>query len=218
MIPRILHQIWIGPQSMPANCVEWCAHTKGLNRGYQYHLHGNELLERYKADPYVRALVDRSEKWAFIADRLRVLVLRDEGGIYVDADAMPVRPFDTLSRILDNPRTDFVTGLRSPYRKMVALHRGVSLVDNTVMMSAKGGRMISRLSSLWKPGKEKQTGYDMGIEVLTNADESTVLLNWRYFYAEESHAETIFLHDTVNLGSWIPKPVNTPQAHAAIAQ
>jgi hypothetical protein len=196
---------------MPDNCREWCEHFKGMHRFYDYRLYGNELLERYAHDPYVKFMVDKGEKWAFIADRLRVLLLRDEGGIYVDCDAMPVRSFDSIGRILDNPKVDFVTGLRSPYRKHVALHRGISLVDNTVMLSAKNGRMINRLAGLWQPGKEKQCGYDMGIEVLTNADDATVLLNWRYFYASESSAETIILHDTVNLGSWIPKPVNSFQ-------
>lgn len=205
---------------MPGNCVDWCAHMKGLHHGWNYRLHKDELLLRYQNDPYVKELMERGEKWAFVADRLRVLLLRDEGGVYVDCDAMPVRSFDSISSVLQNPRTDFVTGLRSPYRKMVALHRGVSLVDNTVMISAKGGRMIARLASLWTPGKEKQTGYDMGIEVLTNADDSTVLLNWRYFYSDKAHAETIILHDSINLGSWIPKPANvtTSESHVAFAQ
>jgi hypothetical protein len=89
---------------------------------------------------------------------------------------------------------------------MVALHCGISLVDNTVMLSAKGGKVVRRLCDLWKPGKEKQTGYEMGIEILCNLDDTVTMLNFRYFYAEQAFQESIILHDAVNMASWVTKP------------
>lgn len=205
MIPPIIHQIWIGPKPIPENCRGWCERFKTMNPGWRHTLHGSELLERYASDPFIRSMQATEEKVAFVTDRLRVLLLRDEGGIYIDSDAEPVRPLATLNRVWNGVRTDFVTGMRPPDRRFVALHRGVSFVDNTVMASARQGRMILRLCALYTSDKPKQTGYTQGLEVLRSADETTVLMNYRYFYSETIMPETVLLHDGHNLGSWGPK-------------
>lgn len=203
-VPKSIIQIWIGNTPMPAEMQEWCAQWKALHRDWEYRLWGQDGLDLYADDPYLRHL-QAEEKQAFVADRLRVLLLRDFGGIYLDCDCFPVRPFRSIQHILDAPEVDFVAGMRSPDRKFIALHRGISFVDNTVMCSAKGGRMAHRLCGLYRPDAKKQTGYHMGLEVLRHADGSSVrLLGYRYFYAEQSFPETICLHDGNNLGSWAP--------------
>lgn len=208
-INRTIHQIWIGDKPVPNECREWCAEWKGLHPGWTYHLWGNELLVNYANDPYISYMRSSGEKLAFVSDRLRVLLLRDLGGVYLDVDCLPVRKLDTLSHILDRPDVDFVTGMRSPDRQFVALHRGISLVDNTVIMSAKGGKMVNRLCSLYSPESKKQNGYSMGLEVMRHVDHTVVLLNSRYFYGSSSSPETILLHDHHNLGSWSP-PLRHP--------
>ncbi|TMV58308.1 mannosyltransferase, partial [Thioclava sp. BHET1] len=35
-VPRVIHQIWIGPRAAPANCAAWARHAPAL--GYRYHL------------------------------------------------------------------------------------------------------------------------------------------------------------------------------------
>lgn len=211
-IPRNILQIWIGDKPMPSNCREWCAEWKALHPKWNYKLWGNELFDRYPDDPYIKWMKESGEQMAFVSDRFRVLLLREEGGVYLDADCQPVRKLDSISATLDNPGVDFVTGIRPPDRPHVSLHRGVSLVDNTVMMSAKDGKMIGRLCALYGSSSKKQTGYSMGLEIIRNLDESVRLLNWRYFYADRSFPETILLHDDRNLGSWSPKiPFNETQ-------
>lgn len=209
-INRTIHQIWIGDKPIPADCKAWCSEWKSLHRGWEYHLWGNELFEKYADDPYVSFMNNSNEKLAFVSDRFRVLLLREFGGVYLDADCLPVRKLDTIAHILDRPDVDFVTGLRPPDRKFVALHRGISLVDNTVMLSAKNGRMINRICSLYTPESRKQNGYSMGLEVIRHADHTTVLLNSRYFYGSSPTPETILLHDNHNLGSWSPVKVPHP--------
>lgn len=199
--PRLLHQIWIGPKPVPERERQWCADMARLNPTWKHTLHGNELLERYSADPYLRALKDRGVKLAFVADRLRVLLLRDDGGVYLDADCEPLRPLDSLP-IWDRPDLDFVAGLRSPFRKDVALHRAIPLVDNTFIASAKGGRLINRLASLWDPAHLIIDGHATGCAILENADHGTLLLGQRHFYAMQKFPESIVLHDGHNLASW----------------
>lgn len=190
---------------MPPNLQSFCAQTERMNKGWAYKLHGNEALERYKDDPYIHRMIAVEEKWAFIADRLRVLILRDEGGVYIDADAQPISPLDILP-VWDMPHVDFVTAVRDPYRPGVALHRGISLIDNTFMASARDGRIASRLVRLYSSKTPKRTGHDQGCEVLANADWTTVILNYKFVYAMERMPDTIFLHDGFNLGSWTDSP------------
>lgn len=208
MIPRSLHQIWIGDSEIPEREAAWIEGWRTMNPRWEHRLHGNEALERYGADPYLKAMRARNEPLAFIADRLRALILRDQGGVYVDADAMPLRPLDELP-IWDRPDLDFVAGLRSTQRKDVALHRGgCPLVDNTFLASVQNGRMANILCSLWNPSSMTGAGgvingYRIGIAILENCDHNTVLLNHRFIYCESEYPESLLLHDTVNLGSWV---------------
>lgn len=215
MIPHSIFSIWIGPKPVPEREKAWCTQMAQMNEaaGWKYKLHGNELFERYGNDPFIRTMRERDMALAFQADRLRILLLRDEGGVYLDADCEPVRPLSSID-IWDRPDLDFVAGLRSPHRKDVALHRAIPIVDNTALASAKGGKMVNRLASLWTPSHVVIDGHACGCAILEAADQSTILLNHRYIYAMERFPETLVLHDATNLGSWAkPKNFLAPAAH-----
>lgn len=208
MIQRALHQIWIGPKPVPDRERLWCSQMAQMNGTWKHTLHGNELLDCYGQDPYIRAMLDKAAPWAYVSDRLRILLLRDEGGVYLDADCQPIKPLDSLP-IWDRDYVDFVYGMRSPHRKDVALHRSVPLVDNTFIASTKGGRMVNRLASLWSPSSVVIDGHATGVAILENASPmDTVPCGHKYFYAEQLFPETIALHDCHNLASWcrIPTP------------
>lgn len=202
MIQRIIHQIFIGPNALPEREAVWCLQMKETNWTWKYSLRGNDLLEQYGRDPYVKALVDVGDKWAFVADRLRVLLLRDEGGIYLDNDCQPIRPLDTL-KLWDGASLDFVYGTRPTFREGVAIKRGVAFCDNTVMASAKNGRTINRVADLWKPETPRVTGHVVGCCLLDNANETCVSVGYRPFYDMRAGPETIVLHDCHNSGSWV---------------
>lgn len=210
MIQRNISQIWCGPSPIPERERVWCAQMAKMNSTWKHTLHGNELFDRFGNDPYIKAMLGKGEKWAFVIDRLRILLLRDEGGVYVDADAEPVKPLDSLP-VWDMPHVDFVAGLRSPSRKDVALHRAVPIVDNTFLASAQGGRVVQHIEALWTPtaitGENHAiNGHRVGIAILEHASYDTVLLNFRYIYCETKYPESIILHDSHNLGSWLSTP------------
>lgn len=201
MIDRVLFQIWVGTP-LPQRYRDWGRKLAEMNPKWEYRLHGDDLLTRYGKDPIIEWMLGTKERWAFIVDRLRVLLLRDEGGVYMDCDCFPVKPLDTL-KIWDDPRVGFVAGMRSPDRRHVSLSApGISLIDNTVLASERNGVMANRLCDLYTATARKHTGMSMGREIIRNADERTVLLNWRYFYAEDKDPASIVLHDAMNLGSW----------------
>jgi len=206
--PRNIFQIWIGSKPMPKRETEWCAQMRKMNPTWKHHILGNELLEKYAKDPYVGALYSQCQtephKFAFLCDRLRVLVLRDEGGVYLDADCEPIKPLDTLP-FWDWPHADFAYGMRSPHRKDVSLYRGVAFVDNHFLASAKGGRMINRICSLWSPSNIIINGHATGICILDTADFTCIPLGQRYFFSQQVYPETVVMHDAANLSSWLPQ-------------
>lgn len=201
MIPRVLHQIWIG-NSIPDREAHWCEQLRQMNPQWEYHLHREDILQRYGSDPYVKALQELGKPLAFVTDRLRMLVLRDFGGVYLDCDCQPIRPLDTIKDVWDGPST-FIAGFRSPDRPDVALHRGVTLLDNTFLASAKNSRMCQRILSLWRPQNVVVDGHAVGVEILRNCYSDVTLLNHRYFYSTQNLPETIVLHDSQNLASWV---------------
>jgi hypothetical protein len=200
-IPLNLIQVWVGPKPPPPKVQKFMEDTKTMNSDMTYQRYGNEVLERYKTDPYILHMLGAREEWAFIVDRIRVLLLRDEGGIYIDCDAQPIRPLSSM-KFWDAPHVDFVCGFRDPYRSGVALHRGISLLDNTFLASAKNGRMANRLVNLYHSQAPKRDGHDIGVEIMANCDWTTVFTNFRYVYGMRVDPETVFLHDPQNLGSW----------------
>jgi hypothetical protein len=214
MVPRRIFQGWIGEKPMPEREKSWCAQMKQMNPTWEYRCFGNEILEEYEKDIYVRALISMDKPKAFIVDRLRMLLLRDHGGVWIDPDAQPIRPFDTLNPLWDGLAT-FVAGFRSPDRPQVALHRNVSLIDNTFLASAPNSRMCQRILSLWRPTTVVVDGHAVGVEIIRNCHSDVVLLNHRYFYSMQNLPETIVLHDNQNLESWVKE---TRESQARMAQ
>ena len=100
--PRTVHQIWIDRYNRsqdvhrpPQYVQDFASQLKSAHerKGWRVHRWGNELWERYKFDALVQAyfrsrLGDHTT--AYIVDYLKLLVLRDEGGVFVDIDAKPV--------------------------------------------------------------------------------------------------------------------------------
>lgn len=216
MISRILHSGWIGPKPMPDREKAWCEQMRRMNPTWKYRLFGNEIMERFGKDPYVQELVSLGKPWAFTCDRVRCLLLREEGGVWLDPDCQPLKPLDNLSALWDGPAT-FAAGFRSPHRPEVALHRGVTLVDNTFLASAPNSRMINRLCDLWRPNRVVVDGHACGCEIIANADTDTAMLGFKYFYADHPMPESICLHDPHNLSSWVDQTRQEQRAQLATA-
>lgn len=217
MIPRRIFQGWIGDKPMPDREKTWCSQMKQMNSGWEHRIFGNEILEEYGQDPYVRALQHLDKPKAFIVDRLRMLLLRDHGGIWLDCDCQPIRPLDTIKHVWDSNFT-FVYSTRSPDRPQVALHRNVSLIDNTFLASAPNSRMCQRILDLWRPQNVVIDGHAVGIQILRYQNLGvidSIPIPHHYFYSMQNLPETIVLHDNQNLESWVKE---TREAQLRMAQ
>lgn len=203
MTPRTIFQGWIGPKPMPERERAWCAEMKRLNPDFRHVVFGNEIMEKYGQDPYVKELLSRGEPMAFVCDRLRCLLLRDEGGIWLDPDCQPMRPLNRLDHIWNDERITFVHSVRDPLRSNVHLHRGITLADNTFLASAPNSRMINRVLEAWTPQSVVIDGHGIGVAILQYIDYDVCCLNYRYIYSLKATPESLVLHDSTNLGSWV---------------
>lgn len=97
MIPRLVHYIWVGGHALPEKNRHLLAASERFLPGYTIKLWTEADLDL--SAPFVqRAYAEK--RWAFVSDYLRFVILRDQGGIYLDTDMELLRPIDDL---LDAP-------------------------------------------------------------------------------------------------------------------
>jgi inositol phosphorylceramide mannosyltransferase catalytic subunit len=100
MIPKIIHQIWIGPKPEPTkwtNTIKIDYITKYPE--YEYKLWNESNINELFVDfPNIKIIYDLEETWNGKSDILRYLILYYHGGIYIDADSVWIndKNFDEL--------------------------------------------------------------------------------------------------------------------------
>ena len=82
MTPRIIHCVWLGGAPKPPVVLECLESWKRMCPGWEIREWGDEALENI-SNRYLREAVAH-RKWAFAADYLRLKVLNDHGGFYLD--------------------------------------------------------------------------------------------------------------------------------------
>lgn len=92
MIPRAVHQVWLGPRPVP---LRWTEQWRFA--GWEYRLWREEDIHLMRPGLANRAAYDwylRSGCWHGASDVARVEILLRHGGVFADADAEPTRPWD----------------------------------------------------------------------------------------------------------------------------
>ena len=93
MIPKIIHYCWFGKKRKPKlvrDCIE----------SWKKHLPDYEIIEWNETNsdlshPFVKETY-KLKKWAFVSDYIRLKVIYENGGVYLDTDMMVVKNFDEL--------------------------------------------------------------------------------------------------------------------------
>ena len=100
MIPKIIHQIWIGPKKRPDIWIDtFRIDYINKNPEYQYFLWSEDNIDQLFVDfPIYRIVYDLEQTYNGKSDILRYLILYIHGGIYIDADMVWIneKSFDTL--------------------------------------------------------------------------------------------------------------------------
>ena len=98
MIPRTIHYIWLGGAPKPA-AVNMCILSwREKMPGYQI-LEWNEKnldLDRFARENRFFAECRKRRIWAYMADYLRLRILYEQGGVYLDTDMQVLRSFDSF--------------------------------------------------------------------------------------------------------------------------
>lgn len=94
MIPKIIHYCWFGGKPKPDDVKQYIASWKKFCPDYEIR-EWNESNFDINENDYCREAYE-AKKWAFVTDYVRLKVLYEYGGIYMDTDVEVVKPLDPL--------------------------------------------------------------------------------------------------------------------------
>ena len=90
MLPKIIHQLWIGDIKAPLDIMK---SYETMNPTFQYMFWNEETLKILRIPKKYQQKIDNMEEINGKADMYRWIILRDYGGIFVDADMLCIHPF-----------------------------------------------------------------------------------------------------------------------------
>ena len=93
-IPKVIHYCWFGKGKMPKRAKKCIKSWKKYCPDYKIICHNEDNFDltqnRYLSEAY------KAGKWAFVSDYVRLKVIYDNGGIYLDTDVELIKPIDDL--------------------------------------------------------------------------------------------------------------------------
>ena len=95
MIPHIIHYCWFGKTALPELAERCIASWKEHMPEWEIRRWDETNFDVFSAPLYVRQAYE-AKKYAFVSDYVRLWVLEQFGGLYMDVDFMVYRPFDEL--------------------------------------------------------------------------------------------------------------------------
>lgn len=93
LIPKVIHYVWLGgkmPENVKKNIEQW----KNLCTDYEFKLWNEDNYDIKKNDYVYEAY--KKKKWGFASDYIRLDVIYNEGGIYLDTDVEMIKSPDEL--------------------------------------------------------------------------------------------------------------------------
>jgi hypothetical protein len=159
-IPKIIHQIWLGPKAPPSYFYDFQEKWKNLHPSWEYKLWNEEELEKLNLENW--PLVMKSSNWAEKSDIIRADLLNRFGGMYVDDDLEPLHVLDEL-----HEKYDFYVAMEPPHKIATTKNRVWSGIS---IMASKPGHPImknwqKRIKDCWD---DVDTHFSSQIERVVN--------------------------------------------------
>lgn len=92
MIPKIIHYCWFGGNELPGLAIHCINSWKKYLPEYEIK-EWNESNVDLNENVYIKEAYE-NKKWAFITDYIRLKVMYEYGGIYMDTDVEVLKPLD----------------------------------------------------------------------------------------------------------------------------
>jgi hypothetical protein len=209
MIPKIIHQVWIGPNKIPDHCKVFSKNMQRMNQGWKYILWDNlqSFQGPFKNDPVISKWKELLGKHiaapTMIAERIRFLALYEYGGIYADIDAAPIRPFDYLMKEV-NPETEFFGGVKERQDPGAS-----ELIMDCAFIGSSPKSLASKLclEILERHIEDIRPSYCILfshelLELQNKAPSKIQSFDKEYFYDNKKTSKTIVLHDINHTRLW----------------
>ena len=94
MIPKQFFRVWGGDAPIPDDHQRWWSELKQMHPDYKFYTLKD--FSRVNVPSSYQYAISHCKTWSGISDMLRVLCMHQYGGIYLDTDIMPLKPFDDL--------------------------------------------------------------------------------------------------------------------------
>lgn len=135
MIPKTIHYIWLGGKPK-SKLTEVCMNTWKRNLPNYKMIEWNEsnldLTKLCGENRFLKKCVEL-KLWAFVSDYLRLWILENHGGIYLDTDVEVLKPFDPLLN-----------------QHVFMGYEANKYVGTAVIGAEKGNALITRLLTFYK--------------------------------------------------------------------
>ena len=181
MIPKIIHQIWLGGKDhMPSDLMKT---VKDKHTDWDYFLWTEENIKHMYNEKNYNAVKNKKysidNKYTTLSDIIRYEILFEYGGIYIDADSICNKPFDDL---LDNK---FFVAYENEVKRPNLIANGIigSIPQHRVLMMC-----MKEINSLKTSEITSNPSFiTTGPQLLTNninkygISEISILPSWYFF-------------------------------------
>lgn len=143
MIPKILHCVWLSGEEKPilyANCLKSWQEKMPDYEIKEWSL--DKLPKAVVEHPFVKGALE-SRKWAYATDYIRLWLLRNFGGIYMDLDVMVFKSFDPFMNHRFFSSIEFES---EAFKKSVTKKEIIGVgIDAAIMGAEKGHPFIAEV-------------------------------------------------------------------------
>ena len=95
MIPKIIHYCWFGGNPLPKLAKKCIRSWRKFCSGYEIKEWNESNFDISQCPLYVRQAYE-AKRWAFVSDYVRLKLVYEYGGIYMDTDVELLKPLDSL--------------------------------------------------------------------------------------------------------------------------
>ncbi len=185
-VPKIIHQIWIGPKRLPEKYKKWMRSWKLLNPEWEYIFWDNSKIKQLGI--INNKVYKEINNVGFRSDLLRYTILEKYGGLYVDTD------FECLTKLPEFLLNyDYVSGLVFGFEPQI--NNAIILAKPNCFILNKLVKEITKNRSLREISVFEASGPDLLTKIYFNLDDkeknNCLIVPSNFFYPYPS-----FLVDT----------------------